>query len=330
MFHCLGSKSGVMGEYIKGEFSMNSRFFKHAVPVLGLAFLSFLVLGCASTPTAEESRAQAEAIRAEAAPLIGKDNDKAMALLNKAIRIDPTYARAYSNRGLVYADRKEYYSAIEQYTKAIEVDPNYAAAYSNRGSAYSNRKDYDHALADYAQAIKLDPNMWHPYYGRSFVYSDREEYARALADCEQAAKLEPNDKDIADRLVFLRAMTQFANYHGEDEFSTTFNNLSNPYAFEKKDGYYLTHVIPTAWIDEKTYRAYSISVGIFTGDQKSPYFYIDIGDYKPSDISKNTLMGTDFGQVLILQPIDVVTDMLGNNYPKFKLVYILTKSGVYI
>jgi Flp pilus assembly protein TadD len=48
--------------------------------------------------------------------------------------------------------------AIEDYTAALRIDPNYAKAYSNRGVAYYNKEDYRRARADYEKALQLDPN----------------------------------------------------------------------------------------------------------------------------------------------------------------------------
>jgi tetratricopeptide (TPR) repeat protein len=45
-------------------------------------------------------------------------------------------------------------AAFEQ---AIRLDPTYAPAYNNRGGAFYKLKRYDEALAAYEQAIRLDP-----------------------------------------------------------------------------------------------------------------------------------------------------------------------------
>ena len=42
----------------------------------------------------------------------------------RAIRLDPALAIAYSNRGLVYARKSDKVRAIADYDKAIQVDPN--------------------------------------------------------------------------------------------------------------------------------------------------------------------------------------------------------------
>ena len=42
---------------------------------------------------------------------------------------------------------------------AVKLDPKFAAAYLQRGILYSERKDYSRAISDYQQAIQADPQM---------------------------------------------------------------------------------------------------------------------------------------------------------------------------
>ena len=58
---------------------------------------------------------------------------RAIELLDKAIKLDPSFAMAYGNRGNAYQDLKQYTRAIKDYNKAIELDPSLVKAYNNRG-----------------------------------------------------------------------------------------------------------------------------------------------------------------------------------------------------
>jgi lipoprotein NlpI len=42
----------------------------------------------------------------------------------------------FNNRGLAYADLKQFKKAIQDYNQAIELDPEYTHAFNNRGLAY--------------------------------------------------------------------------------------------------------------------------------------------------------------------------------------------------
>jgi tetratricopeptide (TPR) repeat protein len=63
--------------------------------------------------------------------------------------------------GFVYYDQGNYTKAIELYEKAIELDPDYAKAYYNRAVAYYYMKEYDKAWDDVYKTQSLG-NQVHP------------------------------------------------------------------------------------------------------------------------------------------------------------------------
>ncbi len=69
-----------------------------------------------------------------------------------AIGIDPKFADAYSNMGLVYCEKKMFDDAITILKKAIEINPTLPDAHNNLGFAYWNKgiKDEDSTLKDKA------------------------------------------------------------------------------------------------------------------------------------------------------------------------------------
>jgi tetratricopeptide (TPR) repeat protein len=42
---------------------------------------------------------------------------------NQAIELDPEYTHAFNNRGLAYADLKQFEKAIQDYNQVIELNP---------------------------------------------------------------------------------------------------------------------------------------------------------------------------------------------------------------
>ena len=69
-----------------------------------------------------------------------------MAEFNKAISLNPAYAEAYSNRGVVFYENKEYDKALQDYDKAISLDPKLANAYNNRGFLYAAQGKLDASI----------------------------------------------------------------------------------------------------------------------------------------------------------------------------------------
>lgn len=73
------------------------------------------------------------------------DLDSAIVFYQKAVQVDPSYAVAYNDLGVVYEAKGLIERAQESYLKAIELDPNYLSAYSNLALFYENRRDLDKA-----------------------------------------------------------------------------------------------------------------------------------------------------------------------------------------
>jgi Tfp pilus assembly protein PilF len=81
--------------------------------------------------------------------------DKAISNYNKAIKINPKFVKAYNNRGIAYAWKKQYDLAIADFTKAIELDPKNGKAYNNRAVIYSFQGETDKARQDIQKAQSL-------------------------------------------------------------------------------------------------------------------------------------------------------------------------------
>ena len=110
-------------------------------------------------------------------------------LLANAIRIDPTNARAYVVRGMVYINTRRTREAVEAAQNAVRLNPNYASAYAQLAWDQVSPAELPLAIANIDQAIKLsprDPEMgrWHCIKGKTFNYMGR--YQDAIRE-EQAA-----------------------------------------------------------------------------------------------------------------------------------------------
>ena len=120
-----------------------------------------------------------------------KELDIALGDFNEAIRIDPTEASVYSNRGSIWSAKKEYDKAIADYTEAIRIDPKCVLAYDNRGTAWNAKKEYNRAIADYNEAIRIDPKWANAYFNRGRVWLAKKEYDKAIADFDEAIRIDP-------------------------------------------------------------------------------------------------------------------------------------------
>jgi len=80
--------------------------------------------------------------------------------LEHATHLDPEFADAFNNLGVVFYLEKKYANAIKWYDKAIKIRPDSASYYSNLGAAYFSKKDFQKATFAYNRAVQLDPAVF--------------------------------------------------------------------------------------------------------------------------------------------------------------------------
>ena len=121
------------------------------------------------------------------------DNDRAIADLNEAIRLDPKLAMAFNNRGNAYNAKGDNDRAIADFNETIRLDPKLARAFQNRGSTYHDKGDNDRAIVDYNEAIRLEPKHAKAFLGRGIGFGAKGDNNRAIADYSEAIRIDPED-----------------------------------------------------------------------------------------------------------------------------------------
>jgi tetratricopeptide (TPR) repeat protein len=75
----------------------------------------------------------------------------------RVVSIDPTYAAAWNNLGLLLHRMGRYDEAGEAYLAALDQDPQCCEAAYNLGSLHEDRGEVEEAIADYRKALELSP-----------------------------------------------------------------------------------------------------------------------------------------------------------------------------
>ena len=98
--------------------------------------------------------------------------------------------------------------AIDDYGAAIRCDPYYANAYSNRAFAYCKLGEYEKGIADCEQSIALRPNHSTTYINRGLCFAGLGNTERAANDFRfaLARPCEPSESDRKEALDRLRAL----------------------------------------------------------------------------------------------------------------------------
>lgn len=83
------------------------------------------------------------------------DLNGAMSLYQKAVELDPAYAIAYNDLGIIYEAKGSIDLAEQSYLKCIKIDPMYLSAYSNLALLYENKRDLEKAVFYWEKRTQL-------------------------------------------------------------------------------------------------------------------------------------------------------------------------------
>lgn len=122
----------------------------------------------------------------------------ALAHLNKAVMLKPSYTPARNSLGRAYLEVGELDKAIATF-KEITKDALYATPHfplANLGLAYYKKGDYAKALEYYHQALKLEPNFVFALHGLGSTYLAMNKGRLALSYLEKALQLAPKVAEI--------------------------------------------------------------------------------------------------------------------------------------
>lgn len=118
--------------------------------------------------------------------------DLAIKEINRQLQMhpnDPMSYVPYNDRGEAYRLKGQLDLAIADYNKAIAINPKFARAYSNRGIAYRFKGDFDQAISDYDKALEIEPTFAQFYANRAVAYYYKGKYDKAWDDVYSARKL---------------------------------------------------------------------------------------------------------------------------------------------
>lgn len=129
-----------------------------------------------------------------------RDHVKALADLDRAIRLKPADSELFEKRALVHvfsAGVAAFERAVIDYTEAIRLDSTNFLYFERRGDLYSELNEQPRAVSDYENAINLasgrmdDDRVAWLLYKRAKCYQHEGNKVLAIADVEAALRLVP-------------------------------------------------------------------------------------------------------------------------------------------
>jgi tetratricopeptide (TPR) repeat protein len=134
-----------------------------------------------------------------------KNYKKAEEELREAIRINPNYAEAHNNLGILLTELKRYDEAEEEYRKAIKINPKLAEAHNNLGFLLAELKRYEEAEKEYRKAIKINPKPADAHYNLGILLAELKRYEEAEEEYRKAIMINPKLAEAHNNLGILLA-----------------------------------------------------------------------------------------------------------------------------
>jgi DNA-binding SARP family transcriptional activator len=130
------------------------------------------------------------------------DNDHAQHFFEMAVRLDPTFARAYA--GLAYAHfekarhgwgerENQIDRALEAASQGLAADHHDPAAHWAMGRVLWLRSQQDQSLSELQTAVQLSPSFAHGHYALAFVHCQSGDPQAAIQASDRARRLSPFD-----------------------------------------------------------------------------------------------------------------------------------------
>jgi Flp pilus assembly protein TadD len=163
-------------------------------------------------PAGENLLTRAELIAYLAADQTLDDSTRALALEKAGLPM----ARRFVDRGTTAEDKGKLDAAMQAYDEAIRLSPSYAIPYNNRGHVWLGMGNMDRAMQDYNEAIRLDARYALAFHNRGMLRNHNGEFEKALHDFNESIRLDPNSRTINER-AWLRATCPDANYRNAQQ-----------------------------------------------------------------------------------------------------------------
>jgi Tfp pilus assembly protein PilF len=99
--------------------------------------------------------------------------------------------------GAMYYEHGNLEKARAIFEGLVELDPQSAAAHSALGALLTRTERFDEALRHLDSAVELDPGQIAPYVNRAEIFIKRGRAEEAVANLRRAIELDPSERDPA-------------------------------------------------------------------------------------------------------------------------------------
>jgi tetratricopeptide (TPR) repeat protein len=175
--------------------------------------------------------------------------ERALADVERALKLVPNHMVALQLRGEIHAMNREHDTALAYYARAQAINPNWAVPYFDRGSILLDKKEYQSALLEFNTAISLMSQL-------PLFYVVRSQANFRLGNLEAAHQDQENALRISEKDALIVAPVNMTLYEGyldwaEDFYGSILGKKPRlAYAWQgRADAYRMNHEYEKAMAD---------------------------------------------------------------------------------
>lgn len=121
-----------------------------------------------------------------------EDDRRALGYINKAVKYAPKNSEHWENKAEVEEGLNDLKSAINSYSMAIKLSPS-EYLYTQRANLRIKTNDLAGCISDCDAALKLDPKLAEPHGFKAICYKNQKKYQLAIDEASKAIAIEPQD-----------------------------------------------------------------------------------------------------------------------------------------
>ena len=121
------------------------------------------------------------------------DFDESLKYLNKAIELNPNYAEALINRGLIHLNKKDKTNAISDLEKAHKLKPHVKQIWDLLIGLMVEAKSYARALSALIKMIEIDPSHEKSFSLLALCHQEADDPCLTIMSFEKILEFRPND-----------------------------------------------------------------------------------------------------------------------------------------
>jgi len=118
------------------------------------------------------------------------EKQRAIALYEEMLVLDPGYAPAFINLGTIHFHLRQFARAEELYRRATETDPGYVLAFFDLGNVLDELDRPDESIAAYQRSVALSPRYADAHYNLALAFERKGERRAALRHWQAYVRLD--------------------------------------------------------------------------------------------------------------------------------------------